>query len=90
MLLTGFPASGKIMETWKIKKKLFSRPGQIMEFEKIPKNLEKSWNLKKSDLEKSWSFVSDLKHCEANFWCAAHTFMYIVLLYIDVINQYME
>ena len=44
---TGFPASGKIMETWKMKK-TFSRPGKIMEFEKSPKNLEKSWNLKKS------------------------------------------
>ncbi len=29
----GFPASGKIMETWKMKK-TFSRPGKIMEFEK--------------------------------------------------------
>ncbi len=42
-----FPASGKIMETWKMKK-TFSRPGKIMEFGKSPKNLEKSWNLKKS------------------------------------------
>ncbi len=45
--LTGFPASGKIMETWKMKK-TFSRPGKVMEFGKSPKNLEKSWNLKKS------------------------------------------
>ncbi len=44
---TGFPASGKIMETWKMEH-TFSRPGKIMEFEKSPKDLEKSWNLKKS------------------------------------------
>ncbi len=41
---TGFPASGKIMETWKMKKP-FSRPGKIMEFGKSRKNLEKSWNV---------------------------------------------
>ncbi len=30
-----------------------------MELEKSPKNLGKSWNLEKTILEKSWSFVSD-------------------------------
>ena len=35
--ITGFPASGKIIETWKMKKKTFSRPGKIMEFEKSKK-----------------------------------------------------
>ncbi len=64
--LTGFPASEKIMETWKMKK-TFSRPGKIMEFEKSPKNLEKSWNLKKSTWKISWNFVSDLILCESNF-----------------------
>ncbi len=44
-LTAGFPASGKIMETWKMKN-TFSRPGKIMEFGKSPKNLEKSWNFK--------------------------------------------
>ena len=37
---SGFPASGKIMGTWKMKK-TFSRPRKVMEFEKSPKNLEK-------------------------------------------------
>ncbi len=58
-----------------------------MEFEKI-------------DLEKSWNFVTDLKHCDTNFWhaeCAfqvsiilIHAFLYSVLLCIDEINQYMD
>ncbi len=39
------------METWKMKKKNFFQTWKIMEFGKIPKNLEKSWKLKKSTLK---------------------------------------
>ncbi len=66
-VLAGFPASGKIMETWKMKKTFYQiwknhgiwekpqKPGKIMEFRKI-------------NLEKSWNFVSDLKLYESNFF----------------------
>ncbi len=59
LIYAGFPASEKIMETWKMKK-TFSRPRKIMEFGKSPKNMEKSCNL-----VKSWNFVSDLKLYES-------------------------
>ena len=70
--VTGFPASGKIMETWEMKK-TFSRPGKIMEFEKSPKNLEKSWNLEKSTwknhgiLSMIWNFVNPISLLRAHF-----------------------
>ncbi len=50
-------------QTWKnhgIWKKP-QKPGKIMEFEKI-------------NLEKSWNFFSDFKHCEINFLHASRTF----------------
>ncbi len=73
LLVSGFPASGKIMETWKMKK-TFSRPGKIMEFEKSKKKPGKIMEFEKIYLEKSWNFVSDLKLCESNFSRAARVF----------------
>ncbi len=52
--VTGFPASGKIMETWKMKK-TFSRPGKITEFEKSYKKPGKIMEFDKFNLEKSWN-----------------------------------
>ncbi len=70
---TGFPASWKIMKTWKMKI-TFSRPGKIMEFEKKPQKPGKIMEFEKINLKKSWNFVSDLKHCKTNFLLrCAHT-----------------
>ncbi len=79
-LIAGFPASGKIMETLKMKK-TFSGPGKIMEFEKSPKNLEKSWNFEKSTW-KNHGICSDLRLYACNFSCATRTFQ------ISIIHAY--
>ncbi len=83
---SGFPASGKIMETWKTKKNLFQtwknhgiwkkprKPGKIMEFEKI-------------NLEKSWNFVNFLKRCETNFRSALRAFqVYTIHAFVHFIG----
>ncbi len=52
-LYQGSQRHGKSWKTWK-KKKAFSRPGKIMEFEKKSQNHGKIMELQNTSMEKSW------------------------------------
>ncbi len=52
------------------------KPGKIMEFEKI-------------NLEKSWNFASDLRHCETNFSRAMRTFqVFIIHAFVHLLRAF--
>ena len=61
-MLQGLQPVEKSWKPGKQKKKLFPGLEKIMKFEKIPKIMKKSWNLKKINLQISCNFVSHLKH----------------------------